>query len=168
LVAYGPFRNDAHGMSGSRDGVHIWWPETEKFLKEIGLPTDPVFALEDDYNLPSTNYAALDDAEAVPFLKERDREQYRAFLSKPFPRAFAMSQSGAWSWAEDGDDPVAQALGNCQKNSAQPCKLYAVNDNVVWSDDASSPASRLAAATATGTAVRQPDNIGPARTQTGP
>ncbi len=46
LVAYGPFEHDSHAMSSSSDGVKIWWPETEKFLKEIGLPTEvaPVFA----------------------------------------------------------------------------------------------------------------------------
>jgi dienelactone hydrolase len=187
LVAYGAFRKDAHGMSGSREGVKIWWPETEKFLKEIGLPTETVVALNDDYNLPSTNYAALDNVDAVPYLKELDREQYRAFLSKPFPRAFAMSASGAWSWAEDGDDPAAQALTNCQKNSSQPCKLYAVNDSVVWANDNAASSTRMAAApagtapavtaaaTVTATAAAattgvssQSDNIGRARIQTGP
>jgi dienelactone hydrolase len=38
LVAYGPFKNDAHGMVGDKEGVEIWWPETEKFLKVVGLP----------------------------------------------------------------------------------------------------------------------------------
>jgi dienelactone hydrolase len=145
LVAYGAFKKDAHGMSGSREGVKIWWPETEKFLKEIGLPTEPVLALNDQYSLPGTNYAALDNVEAVPHLKDRGREQYRDFLAKPFPRAFAMSSTGAWSWAEDGDDPVAQALANCQKSSSQPCKLYAVNDNVVWSDEAGAGSATLTA-----------------------
>ena len=40
LIAYGPFKNDSHGMSSSQDGVDIWWPETEKFLKSVGMPTD--------------------------------------------------------------------------------------------------------------------------------
>jgi dienelactone hydrolase len=132
LVAYGPFKKDAHGMVGSRDGVQVWWPETEKFLQEIGMPTEQVFALADDTKIPKTDYAALDNVDAVPYLKAGGREQYRAFLSKPFPRAFAVSASGAWSWAEDGDDPVEQVLATCQKSSSQPCKLYAVNDSVVW------------------------------------
>jgi dienelactone hydrolase len=139
LIAYGAFKKDAHGMSGSRDGVRIWWPETEKFLKGIGMPTEPVIALGDDIRMPPTNYAALDNADAVPFLREKDREQYRVFLSKSFPRAFAMSPTGAWSWAEDGDDPAEQALMNCQKNSTQPCKLYAIDNSVVWADEAVMP-----------------------------
>jgi len=135
LIAYGPFKSDAHGMSGSRDGVKIWWPETEKFLKELGMPTEPVVALSDEIKIPRTDYASIDDVNAIPYLHESGREQYKVFLSKPFPRAFALSSTGAWSWAEDGDDPVEQVLAECQKNSTQPCKLYAVDDYVVWSGD---------------------------------
>jgi hypothetical protein len=61
------------------------------------------------------------------------REGYKTFLSKQFPRAFAVSSSGAWGWAEMGDDPLARALANCNRNSKnQPCRLYAVDDGVVW------------------------------------
>ncbi|GAB3541672.1 CocE/NonD family hydrolase [Noviherbaspirillum agri] len=136
LVAYGPFKKDAHGMSGSRDGVQIWWPETEKFLQGLGMPTETVLALDDGIKIPETQYAALDNVDAIPFLRDRGREQYRAFLNKSTPRAFAISSSGAWSWVEDGDDPVQQALADCQKNSSEPCKLYAVDNNVVWVDEA--------------------------------
>ena len=40
LVAYGPFKKDAHAMSSSPDGVAIWWPETERFLASVGMPTE--------------------------------------------------------------------------------------------------------------------------------
>ena len=136
LIAYGPFKKDAHGMSGSRDGVRIWWPETEKFLREIGMPTEPVIALSDEVKIPKIEYAALDNVDAVPYLKDGGREQYRTFLGRSTPRAFAISPTGAWSWAEDGDDPVAQVLTDCQKHSTEPCKLYAVDNNVVWSGEA--------------------------------
>jgi hypothetical protein len=160
LVAFGPFKKDAHGMSGSRDGVKIWWPETERFLKELGMPTDPVYALDDEIRVPEVQYAAIDNPDAVPYLRGNAREQYRVFLEKPFPRAFAVSPTGAWSWAEDGDDPVGQALNDCQKNSSMPCRLYAVDNYVVWSEDqpvmatndqpatAVQPASAAASATA--------------------
>lgn len=154
LVAYGPFKKDAHGMSASRDGVKIWWPETEKFLKDLGLPTDTVVALDDEIKVPQTEYASLDNIDAIPFLRDRGREQYRAFLGKSSPRAFAISASGAWSWVEDGDDPVQQALADCQKNSSQPCKLYAVDNHVVWVDDKQ---PLTAPDTATAAAPHNPD-----------
>jgi dienelactone hydrolase len=136
LVAYGPFKKDAHGMAGSRDGVDIWWPEAEKFLKEIGMPTAVVYAVPDGLKLPKTDYAAIDNVDALPYVKEEGRKQYRAFLGMSYPRAFAISTSGAWSWVEDGEDPVTQALAECQKGSSQPCKIYAVDNNVVWTGGA--------------------------------
>jgi hypothetical protein len=52
-----------------------------------------------------------------------------------------VSPSGAWSWAEEGEDPVARVLSACQANSRQPCKLYAVDDYVVWNDSTPVPAN---------------------------
>lgn len=134
LIAYGPFKRDAHAMVGSRDGVGVWWPETEKFLQQLGMPTDEVVALPEAPTVPRSDYAALDNVDALPYVTDKGREAYRAYLGKSFPRAFAVSPSGGWSWAEEGDDPVHRVLANCEKNSGQPCKLYAVDDYVVWTD----------------------------------
>ncbi len=149
LVAFGSFKKDAHGMSGSRDGVRIWWPETEKFLKELGMPTEPVFALNDEIKSPQAEYAAIDNVDSVPYLRGEARDQYRTFLGKSYPRAFAVSAAGAWSWAEDGDDPAGQALADCQKHSSQPCRLYAVDNRVVWSEQPSTMTAAAPAAPAT-------------------
>lgn len=134
LVAYGPFKTDAHGMVGSRDGVKIWWPETEKFLQKIGMPTAEVLALAEDKPIAKSDFSTIDNVDAIPYLKDKGRDAYRVFLTKSSPRAFAVSPSGAWSWAEEGDDPVERVLANCRNSSRQPCKLYAVDDYVVWTD----------------------------------
>lgn len=141
LVAYDAFKNDAHGMVGSRDGFAVWWPQAERFLRQIGMPTEEVVAIAEDAPIPRTDFAAIHDIDSVPFLHERGRAGYRAFLSKSTPRAFAVSPSGAWSWAEEGEDPVGRVLSACQANSRQPCKLYAVDDYVVWNDSAPVPAN---------------------------
>jgi dienelactone hydrolase len=140
LVSYAAFKHDAHGMVGSRDGFAVWWPQAEKFLRQIGMPTEEVVAIAEDPPIPRTGFAAIHDIDSVPFLRERGRDGYRAFLSKSTPRAFAVSPSGAWSWAEEGEDPVGRVLSACQANSHQPCKLYAVDDYVVWDDNAAVPA----------------------------
>jgi dienelactone hydrolase len=132
LVAFGAFKRDAHQMSGSRDGVRIWWPETERFLKQIGMPTAETLTLVQDPRMPKTSFAAIDDVEAIPYLRTQGREQYRIFLGKPAPRAFAVSASGGWSWAEDGDDPVERVVATCQRTTGEPCKVYAIDDDVVW------------------------------------
>ncbi len=134
LVAYGNFKSDAHGMVGSRDGVAIWWPETERFLKSLGMPADEVIAIADTPRPPATSFAALDSIEAVPNLSAQGKAGYREYLSKAAPRAFAISGTGAWSWAEEGDDPAERALKACQKNSSVPCLLYSVDNDVVWND----------------------------------
>lgn len=141
LVAYGSFKLDAHSMSGSRDGVKVWWPETEKFLRQIGMPTEEVVALVPEPRLPKTSFAAIDNIDAIPYLHQQGREQYKVFLGKPTPRAFAVSASGGWSWAEDGDDPVERVLATCQRSSGQPCKVYAIDDDVVWNGNIEQPAN---------------------------
>lgn len=133
LIAYGAFKSDAHGMSGSRDGIAIWWPETEALLKRLGLPTERVVLLTGE--LPKSNYAKLEDSAAVPYLNKDNREYYEKFLKHPLPRAFAISRSNHVGWAWDGENIPERALRNCQKNSEDPCALYAIDENVVWQED---------------------------------
>jgi dienelactone hydrolase len=138
LIAYGHFKNDAHGMIGSRDGVATWLPETERFLKSLGMPTDPIIKIAETPRPSATDFASVDNIAAVPFLTDKGRTGYRDYLSKSAPRAFALSPTGAWSWAEEGDDPSDRALASCQKNSSTACKLYAIDNDVVWSTSAAS------------------------------
>jgi dienelactone hydrolase len=132
LIAYGPFKHDAHTMLGSRDGQPIWQPEVDKFLTQIGMPVKEVYTVSEPPLQRRTNYAALEDAGAVPYLPERGREQYRAFLKKDSPRAFAVSVSGAWGWAEEGENTNERALAACNSASKQPCALYTVDNDIVW------------------------------------
>ena len=136
LIAYGRFKSDAHGLVSSRDGVSVWWPETERFLQRLGLPTDINTHIVERDRIPASGFAALENAQAVPHLTETGREAYRHYLSQSLPRAFAVSASGAWSWAEDGDDPPSRAIAACQKNSKSPCSLYSVDKDVVWKTSA--------------------------------
>ena len=135
LVEFGAFKRDAHGMIGSRDGEKVWWGETEAFLKKIGMPTEERYTVAVQPALPKTDYAPLGDVDAVPFLKENGRRAYREYLDKLTPRAFAVAPNGGWCWAEEGEDPDRRALATCEKKAGQPCRLYSVDDNVVWRDD---------------------------------
>lgn len=139
LVNFGKFGTDAHGMFGSRRGEPIWQPEVTRFLENIGLPTTilfPQYALPPPMEPPArTGYAAVDDVDAVPFLTESTKKAYRGFLEKDMPRAFAVSTSGAYGWAVQGEDPIRDALESCNSNVRGTCKLYAVDDFVVWPAD---------------------------------
>jgi dienelactone hydrolase len=149
LYEFGAFKRDSHGMIASRDGEKIWWREAERFLREVGMPTEEVVEVFQAPSLPKTNFAKVDDIEAVPYLGEQGRAAYRDYLAKMTPRAFAVSPSGAWCWAEEGEDPDKRALETCSKKSNQPCHLYSVDDYVVWQGKPiGETATAVAAATA--------------------
>ncbi len=138
MVDFGNYKNDAHRLVGDRDGVHVWWPAVEAFLAQVGMPTGVQYRVSDPSMPKASGFAAVDAVDAVPFVDEAGRNGYRNFLHQYPSRAFAVSDSGAWSWAEGGDDPMSVAISNCQKQSSDPCRLYAVNNSVVWGDGRSS------------------------------
>ena len=88
----------------------------------------------------ASGYAAIDDIDAIPFLSDRGRQNYREWLALPTPKAFAISATG-YFFATSGlrpkdttlpTDPVERALIGCERNARMQCKLYAVNGSVVW------------------------------------
>jgi len=138
LIAFGLFGSDSHSMFGSRAGIPIWQPEVSKLLSSVGLPSKPQpayakFAVPAALETPAkTNFAALDDITKLPFVKDTGRVAYANYLTKTFPRAFSLAPSGAWGWAEGGDDTLKRALDNCNRNGNGQCKLYSVDDYIVW------------------------------------
>lgn len=137
LVAFGNFGSDAHSMFASRDGIPIWQPKVGAFMQMIGLPTAITQAkFSNTPNItpkPSkTDFATLEDESKLPHVKDTGRVGYKTFLTKQIPRAFALASNGAWGWAEMGEDPLKRALDSCNRNGLGQCKLYAVDDVVVW------------------------------------
>lgn len=132
MVDLGVYKNDAHRMLGDRNGVLVWWSPVEGFLRQVGMPTRVQYRIAQPDPPKASGYAAIESVDAVPFLDRAGREGYRTFLEQYPGRAFAISTTGAWSWAEGGDDPKSVALANCQKQSFDQCRLYAVDQAVVW------------------------------------
>ena len=137
MVAFGTFEVDAHRLFSHRAGAAIWQPEVERFLREQGLPHEVRFPAYLSAPAPvASGFSELARIEAVPFLKDSGRKGYQTFLSRPLPRAFALSPTGAWGFAHEGDDPQARALGFCNAHAPQrDCRLYAVDETVVWKPD---------------------------------
>jgi dienelactone hydrolase len=141
VVAFGPFGTDAHSLFGARDGVRIWLPEVDRFFRSLGLPFDKqrdIALIDHSAPVPAdTGVAAVDDVAALPtVLSAHGREGYAAFLAASPPRAFALGPTGAWSWRSGVADAMAQVIERCSKSSkAGPCKLYAVDDRVVWTQE---------------------------------
>jgi dienelactone hydrolase len=140
LVAFGTFGADAHSMFGSRAGQPIWQPEVTKLLASVGLPSEPLpefskYRMAGVTPIPAaTSFAPLADESKLPHVKESGRNGYRTYLTKLVPRAFAIGPSGAWAWADGGDDPLSRALDNCKRFAKTDCKLYSVDEDVVWTE----------------------------------
>ncbi|NPT58504.1 dienelactone hydrolase family protein [Paraburkholderia elongata] len=148
MVDFGDYKNDAHRLVGDRDGVHVWWPAVEAFLARVGMPTGVQYRVSDPSLPKASGFAAVDAVDSVPFVDEAGRNGYRNFLRQYPSRAFAVSDTGAWSWAEGGDNPMSVAIANCQKQSSAPCRLYAVDNSVVWGDGSSQTADSSSAGSA--------------------
>jgi dienelactone hydrolase len=141
LVAFGQFGSDSHSMFGSRAGAPIWQPEVSKLLTSVGLPNEPLskyakfgkpVAMDTP---PKTDFAPVDDETKLPFVRDTGRAGYKVYLTKLLPRAFAIAPNGAWGWADGGDDPLRRSLVNCNRKGNAECKLYSVDDFVVWKPD---------------------------------
>jgi dienelactone hydrolase len=147
LVEYAAFKRDSHGMLASRDGEKVWLADTMRFLDRVGMPTKVLYKVPEPPLPQPTNFATIADVAAVPFLSENGKRAYAEYLTKMTPRAFAVSPSGAWCWAEEGEDPEARALATCSAKSDKPCRLYSVDESVVWNPDLAEKASVTASNT---------------------
>ena len=79
---------------------------------------------------PASGFATLDNADALPRMSDKGKALYREWLEKPFPRAVAVSAKGAIARGY-GRTAMETAIKNCEKFDT-PCRLYAVDDKVVW------------------------------------
>jgi hypothetical protein len=76
-------------------------------------------------------YASLDDVSNLPYVDEEGVEGYRRFLAGGLPRAFAISDNGHWIRVNAARGAARLAISRCQTYGGR-CRLYAVDDEVVW------------------------------------
>jgi len=90
---------------------------------------------------PFAGFAALENVDAVPYLRPNGREGYAKFLASEKPRAFAIAPNGAWAWSTIGKrsgrkrqnfDAIERALARCNEHADGECHLYALDERVVW------------------------------------
>jgi dienelactone hydrolase len=142
LVAYGTFGSNSHNLLGSGAGLPLWVPRLDAFLAKLDMPGKLLYPEYLPTPAPAaSHYAALDDEQAVPYLSasgEKGAAYYRAFLAKPLPRAMAIGPHGV-GVASEGFDPIAQAMKLCEATTPG-CRLYAVDNDVVWVRPTPAPA----------------------------
>jgi dienelactone hydrolase len=132
LVDYGAFMSDSHQMLSYSESLPMWTRKVDAFLTRIGLPGTLVNAAYLPTPLPPpTNYAPVDDANAVPYIGDKGRALYQHFLADPLPRVFVIAPDGTAGSYHQGFDPQARALRACGAGHAD-CQIYAVDHDVVW------------------------------------
>ncbi len=132
LVTYPAFKQDAHKMFGDPAGFDLWLPKVLERLAALGYSTEPKYVLGTEPRPVASPHAEIDHIESLPLNKPSSKAAYQAFLKRFPPRAFAIGSGGAWGWAAGADEAVKDALSSCQKYSSAPCRLYAVDEDVVW------------------------------------
>jgi len=113
---------DGHG--GINLDMDRWLPVVDQFLQSLGFDAPAIVQTP-----PPSGFAAITDINAVP-VGSAGKAAYPKFLEISVPRAFAVSSKGGFGFAR-GDYAAGRALGNCQRYG-NPCKLYAVGDDVVY------------------------------------
>lgn len=105
--------------------MNSWLPVVDEFLNRLGFSQTAIVSKP-----AASGFAELGDVSKVPISAQAKTNGYAKFLESKSPRAFAVGERGAWGWAS-GDYATGKAIGFCQR-SGQSCKLYAVDDDVVW------------------------------------
>ena len=123
LVQFPPSGEDGH--NGLNADMDRWLPVLDAFLVQLGFTKAAIVSRP-----PASGFAALTNLAAVPISAQNQASAYAAFLELKHPRAFAVGERGGWGRAS-GDYAMGRALGNCARHG-QVCKLYAVDDDVVW------------------------------------
>lgn len=127
LVMFPPVGDDGHRLIG--DGFSLWRPYVDRYLERLGFQAPRAVTTA----VPTT-YAPVYAIDKVPYLTPEARvDGYAKFLGGDLPRAFAVAPNGAWgaSWGASVE-AAKVALERCAKHDAKGCRLYAVDDAVVW------------------------------------
>ena len=120
-----PFGDDGHALLLRAND--LWQPVVDEFLARHGFTTPGAMAKP-----PVTGLGKALDAAAVPLISSKRRDEgYSKYLAAKSPKAFALGSDGLFGGAW-GDDAMSIALGLCQRRTGLPCKLYAVDNDVVW------------------------------------
>ncbi len=138
LVAFGIFGSDAHAMFGSYTGLPIWWKRVETRLTAAGLPTQvihPKYAYSRTVRPAASGFAEVVNIDKLPYANDTMKATYQRFLTSALPRAFALDTEGLTGFAFGGDDPLKRALDFCNRKGKGECKLYAVDNDVVWLEE---------------------------------
>lgn len=119
-----PHGTDGHG--GFAGDMDTWVPIVDAWLAKAGFDKPGVIPRP-----PASGFATLEQVDKIPTTDAVRQGLVQRFLNAKKPRALALGDKGAAGFSS-GDWAMGRALGFCQQRRGEPCKLYAVDDDVVW------------------------------------
>jgi len=108
-----------------KDGV---LPALERLVLARGESADSFERVISTFG-PQSSKSRVDDVDAVPYVGSGGRDAYIKWLQGKVPKAFAVGFDGSYGYAKE----AADALVYCNRYSSEACELYAVDNQVVWS-----------------------------------
>jgi dienelactone hydrolase len=122
-----PLAEDGHGVVAY--GFEHWRPRLDRFLNAMGYALRKL-----PWGAPQrAGFAPLERSPPVANLSGWCVGAYDRFLMlEDLPRAFAISPNGGCTYSWGALDVMMRVLASCQQRYKEACKLYAVNDDVVW------------------------------------
>ncbi len=92
----------------------------------------------------TTQFAVLANVDAMPLKTSKGKDAYRSWLTQKPPRAFVIADNDMWvgTWGNnppdktESTDPLVRAMERCARRNNVNCKVYAIDDRVVWTSDA--------------------------------
>ncbi|MFO1151294.1 MAG: alpha/beta fold hydrolase [Alsobacter sp.] len=121
FVMLPPVSDDGHRLFSNIEGRLRWWPEVDRFLRTLGLPTWPE--------------GLVDEIMKSQQIDPRHRPSVERYVSAPGEKALVKAANGAavywWAGAETEDEAARRALSSCVDKKAQPCQLVLSNQATV-------------------------------------
>jgi dienelactone hydrolase len=132
IVDVGTTMGDSHFFLAYPEVLPIWTTVLDRFLAQVDMPHTDIHPNDLPTQFPSsTQFAAVGNVDAVPYLSDNGRDLYRNFLTLSPPRVFAIAPNGFATSMDGGLDPIGRALAAC-RDAGTVCRIYAVDDRVVW------------------------------------
>jgi dienelactone hydrolase len=117
FVMLPPVSDDGHRLFSNIEGRLRWWPEVDRFLRTLGLPTWPD--------------TMVDELMKAQQIDPRHRTSIERYVSAPGEKALVKAANGGsvywWAGAESEEEAARRALASCVEKKATPCQLVLQN-----------------------------------------
>jgi dienelactone hydrolase len=131
--------SDAHYVLYRPTAVKLWMPQIDTFLSDLKLPNKVIakspWRMSASSTPPESGFAPLVNSKnSIISINKQREEGYLKYLQSDYDaKAFAVSTvNGTWSYAAGVEFAADIALKRCVDRGGITCKLYAINDKVVW------------------------------------